>query len=181
MYQLVRKTLETYINEKRIITQSDIPAELLPMMSTRQSVFVTLYMDGRVIASSGRIQCQKENTVYEAIDATMLCLKDSRFASGLQSSENLAKIHIRVDTFSPEDRRMIQSASEMSPRDEWLILLSQNLGVMSVVLPHMIHLDPTPERYFALACQKVGLDPNTLTHADYVLYALKTRESTDMV
>ena len=44
----------------------------------------------------------------------------------------------------------------------------------------MIHLDPTPERYFALVCQKVGLDPNTLTHADYVLYALKTRESTDM-
>jgi AMMECR1 domain-containing protein len=118
MHQLVRKTLETYINEKRIITQGDIPADMLPLMSTRQSVFVTLYMDGRVIASSGRIQCQKENTVYEAIDATMLCLKDSRFASSLQSPENLAKIHIRVDTFSPEDRRMIQSASEMSTRDE---------------------------------------------------------------
>ena len=181
MYKLVRKTLETYINEKRIITQSDIPTDLLSMMSTRQSVFVTLYMDGRVIASSGRIQCQKENTIYETIDVTMLCLKDSRFVSSLQSPENLLNIHIRVDTFSPEDRRMIQSATEMSVRDEWLILLSQNLGVMSVVLPHMIHLDPTPERYFALACQKVGLDPNTLTHADYVLYALKTRESTDMV
>lgn len=51
---------------------------------------------------------------------------------------------------------------------------------MSVVLPHMIHLDPTPERYFAMVCQKVGLDPTTLTHADYVLYALRTRESTDM-
>lgn len=118
MHQLVRKTLETYIHEKRIITQGDIPAELLPMMSTRQSVFVTLYMDGRVIASSGRIQCQKENTVYETIDATMLCLKDTRFASSLQSPESLAKINIRVDTFSTEDRRMIQSASEMSVRDE---------------------------------------------------------------
>jgi hypothetical protein len=71
-----------------------------------------------VIASSGRIQCQKENTVYETIDVTMLCLKDSRFAPSLQSSENLAKIHIRVDTFASEDRRMIQSASEMSVRDE---------------------------------------------------------------
>jgi hypothetical protein len=76
---------------------------------------------------------------------------------------------------------MIQNVSEMSIRDEWLILLSQNLGVISIVLPHMIHLDPTPERYYTLACQKVGLDPAKLTHADYVLYALKTRESTDMV
>jgi AMMECR1 domain-containing protein len=118
MHQLVRKTLETYLDEKRIITQSDIPADMLAMMSTRQSVFVTLYMDGRVIASSGRIQCQKENTVYETIDVTMLCLKDSRFAPSLQSSENLAKIHIRVDTFASDDRRMIQSASEMSVRDE---------------------------------------------------------------
>jgi AMMECR1 domain-containing protein len=118
MHQLVRKTLETYLDEKRIITQSDIPADMLPMMSTRQSVFVTLYMDGRVIASSGRIQCQKENTLYEIIDATMLCLKDSRFASNLQSSENLSKIHIRVDTFASEDRRMIQSVAELNIRDE---------------------------------------------------------------
>ena len=118
MYKLVRKTLETYINEKRIITQSDIPTDLLSMMSTRQSVFVTLYMDGRVIASSGRIQCQKENTIYETIDVTMLCLKDSRFVSSLQSPENLLNIHIRVYTFTPEDRRMIQSATEMSVRDE---------------------------------------------------------------
>jgi AMMECR1 domain-containing protein len=118
MHQLVRKTLETYINEKRIITQSDIPADMLALMSTRQSVFVTLYMDGRVIASAGRIQCQKENTVYEIVDATMLCLKDPRFASSLQSPEYLANLHIRVDTFSPEDRRMIQNASEMSVRDE---------------------------------------------------------------
>lgn len=45
----------------------------------------------------------------------------------------------------------------------------------------MVHLDPTPERYYALACEKAGLDPMKLTHSDYVLYTLKTRESTDMV
>ena len=181
MHALVRKTLETYLREKRIVTQSDIPTDSIPMMSTRQSVFVTLYSDWRVIASAGRIQCQKENTVYECIDITLLCLKDPRFSTSLQSVDNLPNLHIRVDTFGAEDRRMIQNISEMNTRDEWLIFLSQNLGAMSVVLPHMIHLDATPERYYALACQKAGLDPIKLTHADYVLYALKTRESTDMV
>lgn len=52
---------------------------------------------------------------------------------------------------------------------------------MSVILPHMIHIDATPEKYFTLACQKAGLDPTNMSHSDYVLYAIKTRESTDMV
>ena len=181
MHQLVRKTLEIYLTEKRLITQSDIPADMMTLMSSKQSVFVTLYMDGRVIASSGRIQCQKENTLYEIIDTTMLCLKDPRFAPSLQSPEWLSHISIRVDVFGSEDRRMIQSATEMDIRIEWLILLSQNHGTMSVILPHMIHLDPTPASYLILACRKAWLDPKTLTHSDYVLYALRTTESTDMV
>ncbi len=118
MYSLVRKTLETYINEKRLIAQSDIPADALSMMSKKDNVFVTLYYNGRVIASSGRIQCQKENTVYECIDNTMLCLKDPRFSLSLQSPENLVNIRIRVDVFGPGDRRMIQNISELSIRDE---------------------------------------------------------------
>ncbi len=181
MHTLVRKTLEIYINEKRLITQADIPRDLISQMWTRQAVFVTLYIDGRVIASSGRIQCQKENTVYECIDATMLCLKDPRFVENMQNSDNIKNLYIRVDMFGSEDRRMIQNINEMNTRNEGIILLSQNLGVISVVLPHMIHLDPTPQKYFDLACQKVLLDPNKLTHSDYVLYALKTSESTDMI
>jgi len=142
---------------------------------------VTLYHNGRVIASSGRIQCQKENSVFECIDNTLLCLKDPRFSAGLQNPESLADIHIRVDTFTTEDRRMIQNISELSVRDEGLILLSQNHGAMSVVLPHMVHIDASPEKYFQLACEKAKLDPMKLTHSEYVLYALKTRESTDMI
>lgn len=181
MHTLVRKTLEIYIKEKRLITQSDFPPEVISMMWKKESVFVTLYYDGRVIASSWRIQCQKENTVFECIDNTLLCLKDPRFTLALQSPEGLEKIHIRVDLFASEDRRMLQNISELSVRNEWLIFLSQNLWLMSVVLPHMIHLDPTPERYFDLICKKMWLEPTKLTSSDYILYALKTREFTDMV
>lgn len=181
MHTLVRKTLEIYINEKRLITQSDFPADTLPMMAKKESVFVTLYYDGKIIASSWRIQCQKENSVFECIDNTLMCLKDPRFTGTLQVPENLEKIHIRVDLFTSEDRRMLQNISELSVRNEWLIFLSQSLWVMSVVLPHMVHLDPTPERYFDLICQKLSLDPSKLTHSDYILYALKTKEFTDMI
>jgi hypothetical protein len=100
MHSLVRKTLEIYIREKRVITQSDFPPEILQYIHSRESVFVTLYYESRVIASSGRIDCQKENSVFECIDNTLLCLKDSRFTSALQDPAILDKIHIRVDRFT---------------------------------------------------------------------------------
>lgn len=80
MYTLVRKTLEIYLKEKRVITHADFLSEILPHLNTKESVFVTLYHEGRVIASSGRIQCKKENTAFECIDNTLLCLKDERFS-----------------------------------------------------------------------------------------------------
>lgn len=99
MHTLVRKTLEIYLNEKRVIAQSDIPPVAVPYLSKKDAVFVTLYHQGRVIASSGRIQCKKENSVYECIDNTLLCLKDERFESGLQDPSKLSNINIRVDIF----------------------------------------------------------------------------------
>ena len=181
MLSLVRKTLELYLREKRVITQSDFPADIGAFLTKRDAVFVTLYHEGRVIASSGRIACQKENTVYECIDNTLLCLKDNRFSLGLQTPDILQNIYIRIDVFGPQDRRVLQSIDELDVSREWLILLSQNLGIISVVLPHMIHVDPKPATYFTLAWEKAWLDTAKLTSSDYVIYGLKTTEITDMV
>lgn len=109
MLSLVRKTLEIYLREKRLITQSDFPADIAEYFGHRDAVFVTLYHDGRVVASSGRITCQKENSVFECIDNTLLCLKDERFALALQNPDILSQIRIRIDLFGPQDRRVLQS------------------------------------------------------------------------
>lgn len=181
MLSLVRKTLELFLSEKRVITQSDFPADIATYLTQHDAVFVTLYHEWRVIASSWRIACQKENSVFECIDNTLLCLKDERFSLSLQSLETLAKIHIRIDTFTPQDRRVLQSIDELDTSREWIIFLSQNLSIISVVLPHMVHVDPKPATYLALACKKAWLDISKLTPADYVLYGLRTSEMTDMV
>ena len=44
MHQLVKKTLESFINEKKILTTTDIPEELKEFASAKEAVFVTLYM-----------------------------------------------------------------------------------------------------------------------------------------
>lgn len=180
MQNLVRKTLEIYLREKRIITLSDIEWTLLEHTKTKKSVFVTLYYQGKVIASSGRIQCKKENTLYECIDNTLLCLKDPRFAQEIQNPEKLADIRIRVDIFSLSDRRMLQKIEDLDTRNEGIIFLSQNLGKMSIILPHMVHLDSAPKNYFNLACRKAELDPTQLNPNDYVIFGIKTESLSDI-
>ncbi len=174
MYRLARKALEIYIHEQRIITLTDFPPELSSHMSEKQSVFVTLYYEGKVVASSGRIACKKENTLYECIDNTLLTLKDARLSASIQTPEKISEIRIRTDRFSTENRRILQNIDDLDITREWLILLSQNLGVLSVILPHMVNIEATPARYFSLACQKAWLDEKTLTSSDYVIYGLTT-------
>lgn len=43
MHALVRKTLDTYLREQRIITLSDFPAEAIQYTTMKDAVFVTLY------------------------------------------------------------------------------------------------------------------------------------------
>lgn len=74
---------------------------------------------------------------------------------------------------------MLKDISELDITKEGIIFLSQNHGVMSIILPHMVHVGSTPESYFSLACQKAGLDESKLTNADYVIYGFTTKEDTD--
>jgi AMMECR1 domain-containing protein len=154
MFSIVRITLETYLREKRIITLSDITTDITPYISTKEAVFVTLYYEGRIIASSGRIACAKENTFYECIDNTLKCLQDPRFTSEIQDIDKLRDIHVRVDRFSPTDRRILQDVSLLDTKTEGIMILSQNLGKLAIILPNMVHIDSSAQAYFRLVCQK---------------------------
>ncbi len=179
MQELVRKTLEIYLREKRIIVLSEIPASVSQFSKTKDAVFVTLYFQGSVIASSGRIQCRKDTTVFECIDNTLLCLKDPRFTSALQTPEQLEEIHIRVDILSTVNRRILQKKEDFDIKNEGLIFLSQNHSIMSVLLPGMCNIASTPDECFQIVAKKARLEPDSLTNSDYVLYAIKTERSSD--
>ena len=153
MHEVVRKTLQIYLRERRVLGHSDFPQDDLSYLNEKNAVFVTLYFGGKVIASQG-------------------------FAENLKNPDLLDQINIRVDTFAPSSRRILRNISELNVRDEGIIFLSQNLGKLSVILPNMIKENPTSEAYFELAKQKAGISAE-LTNADYVIYALKTTVSSD--
>ena len=154
MYTIVRKTLEIYLQEKRIITLSDITEDISSFTQSKDAVFVTLYYQGRVIASSGRIACKKENVIFECIDNTLLCLKDPRFTNEIQDVNILKDIRIRTDRFSPANRRILKSIDDLDVTREGIIFLSQNLGLLAVILPHMVHVGSGAQDYFSLVCKK---------------------------
>ena len=118
MHALVRKTLDTYLREKRIITLSDFPPESIEYTTLKDAVFVTIYHEGRVIASSGRIACKKENSLFECIDNSLLCLKDPRFTLEIQDISKLPDIRIRTDRFRPENRRVLRDIAELDTSRE---------------------------------------------------------------
>lgn len=125
--ELVRKILEVYLQEKRIITQSELPSESQKLVNEKDAFFLTLYYQGKVVASTGRIICLKDNTLAEIIDLSFLLLKDPRFTTEIQSPDLLSKIGIRSDKIGTNSRRMIQNIAELNVRNEGIIFLSQNL------------------------------------------------------
>lgn len=107
MHEVVRKTLQIYLRERRVLGHSDFPQSALSYLNEKNAVFVTLYFGGKVIASQGRINCKKENTLYECVDLALACLTDPRFSENLKNPDLLDQINIRVDTFAPSSRRIL--------------------------------------------------------------------------
>lgn len=118
MQNFVRRALEVYLREHRILTESEFESDVLPFLNQKNAVFVTLYSGGKVIASQGRIQCQKKNTLYECLDLSLACLTEQRFQSVITSPEMLENVQIRVDLIPQNARRILQNISDLNIREE---------------------------------------------------------------
>lgn len=142
MYQtLARNAITSYLESNQIPSIGDLSLIDHPDTQTRNCVFITLYKDGRVVASSGRVHPIQTNTISECIDNAILALRDAR-AEGLVLSD-MPNVKIRVDVIASNDRRVVASYDEVNPREEGLILLSQNLNKLAVVLPKIVAPDIT--------------------------------------
>lgn len=134
-------------------------------------MFVTLYLGGQVVASSGRVHAIQNHTISECIDNAILALKDPR-ASGINLA-NLEQVRIRVDVIQSTDRRLIANYTELDARNEGMILLSQNLVKLAVVLPKITTPDATAEDIFRILCKKADMSMSQ-DPTDYVLYAIRS-------
>lgn len=179
MTSIVRKVLEIYLRDKRIVTLADFNAEEITLAKEQSAVFVTIYANNRVIASEGRIKIKKENTLQEIIDLTYACVKDDRFWWNVQTLEMLANLKIRVDILENNKRRILSSIDSLNTVNEGIIFLSQNLWKLSVILPGMIPPPATSQLYLQYALSKAWVDQN-IDPKNYVIYWFTSRLYSDL-
>ena len=149
-----RKIIETYLNEKKILSVPELGLAGSEYLDTKHLSFVTLYKDGKVIASSGRVHIKKENTVLELIENTLFCLKDERFIEAIKNPLELKNVKFRVDIITNAQRKVIKSIDEIDTKTDGLILISQSKNTLGVILPHITNLISTAKELFTLVCLK---------------------------
>lgn len=179
LHEAARKTLVTYLSESRIPALNEIGLGESEYTRAKDPVFVTLYKDGKVVASSGRIHIKAENTSKEMIENALLCLKDPRVSAFVSSSADLADVRIRVDVLPAAKRRVLPNISSLDAKKEGVIFLAQGLNKLSVILPNIANLASKPEELLSIAIKKAGLDAASLKEGDYVVYGIQTEALSD--
>ena len=178
-HTIARKVLETYVHEKKILTIEELGLATDPHLERKDIVFVTVYRDGNVIASSGRVALKKANPVLELIENTLLCLKDPRFGEYVKSAADVKDLLFRIDFIAPEVRRIVQTADEIDAERQGIIFIAQSYAAVSVVLPRMSSITTRGTDLLHLAILKAELDPTTIRPEEYVVYAIESEIFSD--
>lgn len=127
MNKMARNALDFFLKTQNIPTIEDIGEQFNKLLETKHISFVTMYLDGRVVASSGRINIKRPNTILELIENTLFCLKDPRFVESVKNPDELKKVKFRVDIVRNEQRKIVNSLQEVDISKHGLILISQTL------------------------------------------------------
>ena len=180
MQKIARRIIETYLQEKKILTIEELWLSGTEHETSKNLIFVTFYKNGGIIASSGRIHIKKPNTLFELIENTLFCLRDPRFSEAIKNPDEFKNVQIRVDMIRPEGRRILWNISELNIKREWLILLSQSKNTLWVLLPGITNVASTPSEYFQIVCKKAWLDPASLKPEDIILYGIESRIFSDL-
>lgn len=180
MHLTVRKAITTYIAEKRFLTVEECPNDDIKNYSTSTDlVWVTLYRDGEVIASRGRVKLRKPSSLLEAVDLSIEALQDPRFAQSVKAPSEISEVKIRVDTIATTQRRIIKAPSEIEIGSEGLIVICQKLNMISVILPSMAQRITNGQELYELACRKSGVKTSDIGENEAILYAIKSTISRD--
>jgi hypothetical protein len=151
LLQLARKTIETYIKEKRVI---DLPPELTPEMETRAGVFVSLHRKGQLRGCIGTFNPTQTNVAQEIIhNAIESATGDPRFSP--VTEDELPDLEISVDVLT--EPKAVASAKELDAKKYGVIVRDRH-NRRGLLLPDLPGVD-TPEQQIEICCQKAWIEP----------------------
>lgn len=158
--ELVQRTIEEYINNRKIIEVPDgLPKEFY---SRKAGVFVTIFKNGELRGCIGTYLSTKENIAKEIIDnAIAACSRDNRFSPIAEIDLPDLKYEVSILS-SPE---LIKNMKSHDPKKHGLIVRCAD-GRCGLLLPDLEGIDTVDEQ-FGIACQKGGIDFNADNPALY--------------
>jgi AmmeMemoRadiSam system protein A len=151
LVQLARRTIETYVKERKIIAP---PAELSPEMRGKAGVFVSLHLGGELRGCIGTFAPTAENVAQEVIrNAIESATGDPRFPP--VAKDELADLEISVDVLTQPEA--VGSKSDLDPKCYGCIVKAGPRR--GLLLPDLPGVD-TVEEQIAICRRKAGIGEN---------------------
>jgi AmmeMemoRadiSam system protein B/AmmeMemoRadiSam system protein A len=149
--KLAKKTIETYINEGRII---EPPDPLPPMFEEQAGVFVSLHKFGQLRGCIGTFEPAHDNIAREIIsNAISSATRDPRFSP--VTAEELRYLDYNVDVLTAPEA--IEDIKELDPKKYGVIVEKDYRK--GLLLPDLEGVD-TPEQQIDICRRKAGIMPH---------------------
>ena len=132
MLQIAQQSLNFMILNNTIPTKNDISVSNQELLQARGSVFVTLYKNGKIVASAGNIKEIETDLVNEIIANTYQAYKEA-----IQANIVLENIQIRVDFVSQRTLFQNKSITQISPVSHGVIVIKKTQDKAWVILPNI--------------------------------------------
>jgi len=154
LVKLARKTVETYVREKRVLEQ---PEELVPEMQQQAGTFVSLHSpNGELRGCIGTIEPTQDNVALEIIhNAISAATRDPRFPP--VRPHELDGLDVKVDVLMPPEP--VESLAELDPKRYGVIVESATDWRRGLLLPDLEGVD-TVEYQVDIARRKAFIGPN---------------------
>ncbi|MGQ9570612.1 MAG: AmmeMemoRadiSam system protein A [Thermodesulfovibrionales bacterium] len=151
LVELAKKSVETYIKEKKVINPPD---NLSPELKEKAGVFVCIKKHGQLRGCIGTYSPCCDNVALETIrNAICAATKDPRF--NIVSENELKDLEYSVDILSPPQK--VKDLSELDPKRYGIILVSGNKK--GLLLPDLEGVN-TFEEQIRIVRMKASISPN---------------------
>lgn len=162
LVKLAKDTVEKYVTEGKIISP---PAKLVPEMSEKAGVFVSIKKKGELRGCIGTFLPATDNVANEIIqNAISAATQDPRFLP-VDSSE-LRELQYSVDVLSPPEK--VSGTEDLDPKRYGVIVKKENRR--GLLLPDLEGVNTVNEQ-IRIAALKAGISPDE----DFELYRFKVK------
>ena len=169
LLEIARKSLKSYIKDKKTYTIEENHPSLTPLLKDKGACFVTYHKKGNLRGCIGTLMASKplyKEVLQKAIDAA---IHDPRFPA-IQTQE-IEQVHIEVSVLFPPTP--IKSLEEFIIGQHGIIFTKAHYS--SVFLPQVaLEQDWTKEQTMQHLCLKAGLPPNAW-EKDSQMHIFKTQ------